>query len=575
MINSPVEEIKARLGIVEVVGSYIRLQKAGANYRAVCPFHSEKKPSFFVSPARQIWHCFGCGTGGDIFKFIMQIEGIEFGDALRLLAQKAGVELKASRPELRTERKRLYEICELATKFFEKQLEGSAKGKEVKDYLLCRGISQDSIKNWRIGWAPESWSGLINFFSSRKYKVEETARAGLAIKNEQGGYYDRFRSRIMFPVFDLNGQPIGFGGRVFQDTKEIAKYINTPNTLLYDKSRILYGLDRAKVPIRKKDFCILVEGYTDTILAHQAGIENVVSVSGTSLTSFQLNILKRYSENLFLAFDMDIAGDSASKRGIDLALAQGFNIKLIAMPEGLDPADVISKEPKDFEKLIEESLSIMEFYFKNALSRFDKTTPEGKKNISKILLPPIKRIPNRIEQSFWVQKLARELEVKEADIEEEMKKVKLENLDFEIQPSESESKPQKVVPKSRKELLEERLLSLLLKSPNFLNAVEEKYVSCFSTKSQQIFENFQNLQNLPPENADFINYLSLKSELEEIEEKEILPEIQFCLKEIQCLEIKSKLDQISKEIKKAEISNNLEKIKDLTQQFNQIAKEII
>jgi DNA primase len=574
MFNSSIDEIKSRLDIVEVIGSYIKLKKAGANYKALCPFHSDKNPSFFVSPARQIWHCFGCGRGGDIFKFIMEIEGVEFGDALRILAQRAGVELKPRSPEFsswRTERQRLYEICELATKFFEKQLEGSVIGKEAQEYLIKRGITQESIRKWRIGWAPDTWRRLSDFLVSQGYENKEIERAGLSLKNEQGSYYDRFRGRIIFPIFDLNSQVIGFGGRVFQKSDEVAKYINTPNTLLYDKSRILYGLDKAKVEIRKKDFCLLMEGYTDVILAHQAGIANTVSVSGTALTTPQLVILKRYSDNLFLSFDMDIAGDSATKRGIDLAQLRGFNLKIITLPKDKDPADVISQNPKEFEKLVNNSLSILDFYFQNAFSQFDKARPEGKKEISKILLPVIKRIPNKIEQSFWISKLAKDLEVKEEKVEEELKKIKLEEEALGLEPEEIINLPSK----SRNELLEERLITLLLKSPENLNLIEGYPLSYFSPKGKEILLNLKNPEKLSGETKDFFNYLALKSDVEEIEEKEIGPEIKFCLKEIQSLEIKSKLNEISKEIKKAEEEKNFEKIKKLTQEFSQVSKEII
>jgi len=579
---SPIDEIKSRLDIVEVIGSYIKLKKTGANYRALCPFHSEKNPSFFVSPARQIWHCFGCSKGGDIFGFIKEIEGVEFGDALRILAQRAGVELKPRSPEwqkFKTERQRLYEICELATKFFEKQLEGSSLGKETKKYLLGRGIKEESIKKWRIGYSPDTWSGLSDFLVSQDYKNEEIEKAGLSLKNEQGSYYDRFRGRIIFPIFDLNSQVIGFGGRIFQKSDEVAKYINTPNTLLYDKSRILYGLDKAKVEIRKKDFCLLVEGYTDVILTHQAGFENTASVSGTALTPYQLVILKRYSENLFLSFDMDIAGDSATKRGIDLAQLRGFNLKIITLPKDEDPADVISKDPKEFEKLINNSLSILDFYFQNAFSQFDKARPEGKREISKILLPVIKRIPNKIEQSFWVSRLAKNLEVKEENVEEELKKIKLEEEALGLEPEEIINRANT---KSRKELLEERLITLLLKRPENLNLIEDTPaghpISYFSPKGKEILLNLKNSEaseNLSGETKDFFNYLALKSEVEDLDEKEIEPEIKFCLKEIQSLEIKSKLNEISKEIKKAEEEKNFEKIKKLTQEFSQHAKEII
>jgi DNA primase len=583
MISSPIDEIKNRLDIVEVIGGYIKLHKAGANYRAICPFHSEKKPSFFVSPARQIWHCFGCNSGGDIFRFVMKIEGVEFIDALRILAQKAGVELKPLKPELRTERQRLSEICELATQFFEKQLE-SKTGEAVKDYLLNRGIKEESIKKWRTGYSPDTWQGLSDFLVSKKYKKEEIERAGLAVKNEEGRFYDRFRGRIMFPVFDLSSQVVGFGGRVFgknksQETEEM-KYINTPNTFLYDKSRILYGLDKAKIAIRQKDFCILVEGYTDVILSNQAGFENVVSTSGTALTPYQLKILKRYSENLYTCFDMDIAGDSATKRGIDLAQVQGFNIKVITLPENLDPADVISKDPKEFGNLIEKSLSILDFYFQNAFSHFDKKTPEGKKEISKILLRVFKRIPNKIEQSFWIQKLAKDLEVKEENVVEELKKIKLEEERYGLEPEEIVNLPQK----SRKELLEERLITLLLilNSPQNLEFIEEKEISALTSKMQEIFKKIkENLVDgreldvigMSPESADLVNCCYLKAEIEEIEEKDIIPEIRNCLKEIQFLEIRNKLNEISKEIKKLEEQKSPETQK-LLEEFNSYSKTL-
>ena len=584
MFNSPIEEVKSRLDIIEVIGSYIKLHKAGANYRAICPFHSEKKPSFFVSPARQIWHCFGCNSGGDIFRFVMKIEGVEFIDSLRILAHKAGVELRPVKPELLTERQRLHEICEISAQFFEKQLE-SKIGQEVKDYLLNRGIKEESIKKWRLGYAPDTWQGLSDFLLSKKYQKEEIAKAGLAIKNEEGRFYDRFRGRIMFPVFDLNSQIAGFGGRVFGKNKSEAseemKYINTPNTLLYDKSRILYGLDKAKIAIRQKDFCILVEGYTDVILSNQAGFENVVSTSGTALTPYQLKILKRYSENLFTCFDMDVAGDSATKRGIDLAQIQGFNIKVVTLPENLDPADVISKDSKEFEKLIEKALSILDFYFQNAFSRFDKKTPEGKKEISKILLRVLKRIPNKIEQSFWIQKLAKELEVKEENVVEELKKIKLEEETYGLEQEEVENLP----PKTRKELLEERLLMLIVRNTENLKLIEENIhldlkddIPCFSKKSVEILTNLKKelnfpLENLSPEALDFFNYISLKSEIEEIDEKEIIKETSFCLKEIQSLEIKNKLNEISKEIKKAEEQKSPETQK-LLEEFNSYSKTL-
>jgi len=600
--NSPIDEIKERLDIVQVIGNYIKLEKAGANYRAFCPFHSEKKPSFFVSPARQIWHCFGgCSEGGDIFKFVMKIEGVEFGDALRILAQKAGIELKRQTPEYKkwqTERNRLYEICELTTKFFEKQLKESRAGKEAKKYLLERGINEESLKKWRIGYAPDVWQGLSDFLSSRGYQKEEIEKAGLGLSSKQGSFYDRFRGRIIFPVFDLNSQVVGFGGRVFKekDKKEIAKYVNTPNTLLYDKSRILYGLDKAKGEIRKRDCCILVEGYTDVIMVSQAGNANVVATSGTALTPWQLKILKRYSENLLTAFDMDVAGDTATKRGIDLVQTRGFNIKVITMPRGSDPADIVFKKPREWEKLVEGAKSILDFYFKTTFSLSDPKTPEGKREISKILLPVIKRIPNKIEQAFWIQELAKKLEVKEESIEEELKKTKDSSFLYfgpegEEMEKENLSQTEK---KSRKELLEEQILTFILKSPENLDLIVEKEISFFSSQTLQILTYFKKSKDFPalssslanpkkikvlqkdlsPEFIDLINYLSLKAEVEEFDLKELKEEFKKCLKEIKILEIKNKLSQFSLDIKKAEEEKDSPKIKKLLGEFDSCSKSL-
>jgi len=576
-MDNAIEEIKNRLNIVEVIGSYIKLSKTGANFRAVCPFHSEKKPSFFVSPVRQIWHCFGCGAHGDIFGFIMQIEGVEFGDALRILAQKAGVELKRQTPEylqLKSERQRLYEICEWATRFFEKQLEESNAGKEAKKYLLGRGMSEDSIKNWRVGYAPDVWQGLSDFLASSGYKKEDVEKAGLGLTSEKGSFYDRFRGRIIFPVFDLNSQAIGFGGRIFKekDKTEIAKYVNTPNTLLYDKSRVLYGLNKAKLDIRKKDACVLVEGYTDVIMLSQAGFENVVATSGTALTPYQLKILKRYSENIFTAFDMDVAGDSATKRGIDLAQTMGFNIKVLLMPEGSDPADIIAKNPSDWEKISENAKSILSFYFDTTFSRQDSKNPEGKKAISKILLPVIKRIPNSIERSFWVQELARKLGVKEEAVTEELKKVKLSEDALGLEPEEIVNLPSK----SRKELLEEKLTALILRSPENFNLLNKNDLELFSPQISQIigcFRKNKSLDKLTSELVGLANYLSLKSEIEE-EEIDAEAEFKDCLREFRCLEIKNKLEKISKDIKSAENEKKLGELGKLIQEFNDCSKTL-
>jgi DNA primase len=602
MITSPVEEIKNRLDIVEVIGNYIKLEKAGVNYRALCPFHSEKKPSFFVSPTRQTWRCFGaCGEGGDMFSFVMKIEGIEFGDALRLLARKAGIELKREDPKLKTARQRLYEISELACRFFETQLNESKKGKEARDYLLGRGIKEETIKKWRLGYAPETWQGLSDFLVGRGYKREEIEKVGLILESEKTKkYYDRFRARIMFPIFNLSSGVIGFGGRIVenQDSKnknssydETAKYINSPATILYDKSRVLYGLEKAGINIRKKDYCVLVEGYMDVIMSHQAGVENTVATSGTALTNFQLKNLKRYSNNLLTAFDMDLAGGSATKKGIDLAQSLGFNIKVVVMPAGFDPADIAFKDPKDWENLIKNAKSIHDFYFQDALSKYDKNSLEGKKQISEFLLPVIKKIPNKIEKSFWVKSLSNILETREEDILEELEKVsylndRKENFEKLITPIPEEEFSQA---KDRKGLLEEQLIVLIIQSPENLDLLKKEDFDLLSPKTSEIIQRFKeqgfDLENVSNEIDKIIDYLSLKAEVqsflenssdaeknEENYNEENKQEFKNCLKELKILAFRNNLDYISKEIKKSEKSKDFNKVKELVREFNSFSK---
>ncbi|MDP3784525.1 MAG: DNA primase, partial [bacterium] len=291
-MSSQIDEIKSRLDIAELVGSYIRLQKAGANFKALCPFHNERTPSFNVSPARQIWHCFGCGKGGDMFEFIQQIEGVEFGEALKTLADRAGVELKREDPRLKSERTRQFALLEEATKFFEEKLWQG--GVEPLEYLKKRGLQDETIKTFRLGYASDEWRALGAHLKQKArlpdgqgFSEKDLENSGLAVKSGQG-YYDRFRGRIIFPIFDYSGRVVAFGGRVFPEREQEAKYVNSPETALYQKSKILYGLNFAKSEILRASECVLVEGYMDVIMSWQGGVKNVVAASGTALTADQL-----------------------------------------------------------------------------------------------------------------------------------------------------------------------------------------------------------------------------------------------------------------------------------------------
>ena len=569
------------MDIVQVVGEYLKLQKAGVNWRALCPFHSEKGPSFFVSPARQMWHCFGCSLSGDVFSFVMQIEGMEFGDALRLLSQKAGVELPKRDPafvKLQSERKQLGEILELASRFFEKQLE-STQGEAAKEYLKGRGVSEESFATWRLGYAPDTKRTLLDFLMEKGYREQEIGRAGLLVRTDEG-VYDRFRSRIIFPVFNLQGEVIGFGGRIFgKEGKDLAKYVNTPGTPLYDKGRILYGLDKAKLEMRKQDSCILVEGYMDVILVTQTATKNVVATSGTALTSFHLQLLKRYSENLILAFDMDVAGDSATKRGIELALSQGFNVKITRLMQGKDPADIAREDPVLWEKALSQASSIIDYYFETAFSQFDKTTAEGKKKAGALLLYVILKLPNKIEQTHWIQRLADELGVKEEAVAEELAKVKKEprareELAGVFQPSQEK--------KGRRELIEERILILLFKNQENLKKLKEEDVQQMSTATQEIISGLQKAENLEfsslekifsTATLEAVKRIALLADLEEDEEG-LQDEFHLCLKSLVIFSLKERLEEIIKEIRKAEGSKEFLKLDLLLKEFYEITKEL-
>ena len=607
MPDSQIEEIKNKLNIVDIIGSYVKLSKTGINYRGVCPFHSEKGPSFFVSPARQMWHCFGCGEGSSVFDFIMKIEGVEFGDALKIMATKAGVELKRENPKLRTERQRLYEICHLACSFFEKQLGNSAYGKDAKEYLLKRGIKEETIKKWRLGYSPDTWQSLSDFLVGRGYKREEIVKAGLTVQSEKGNNpYDRFRGRIIFPIFDLNSQVIGFGARVFKDAdkKETAKYINTPQTLLYDKSNVLYGLNYAKLAVRKNNQCVLTEGYTDAIMCHQAGFENTIAVSGTALTPRHLNILKRYSDSLLLAFDMDLAGDTATKKGINLAQSAGFNIKVIDTYSGAkDPAEIILENPENWSESIIKARSIMDYYFDSAFAKFsaeggsasggDKITPQGKKEIGAVILPAIKRLHNKIEQSHWVQKLTEKLNVSQESVLEELKNIKIEGIS-QFTPVKENIKIEikDFTVEGRKKLVEDKIVALVLKNPENLNLIEEAHYCLFCEKTKSLIENikkiamqrgndseaiFADIQK--DEYKDLLDTMALRTEVsafaEALADKDYVEdgsdEIQLCLSQLKDIELRNKLNELSSAVK---LENNEEKREELIKEFTKKAREL-
>ncbi|HXV26910.1 MAG TPA: DNA primase [Candidatus Paceibacterota bacterium] len=421
-----VAQIKSRLNLVDVISGYLRLQKAGANFKARCPFHNEKTPSFHINLERQIWHCFGCGKGGDMFSFLQDIEGIDFPEALGILANRAGVPLErfdARKGAERSKRGELLRISRLASAFFAKQLGNSDAGSRARKYLHERGVQDATITEWELGWAPNDWQALNRFLLKEGYAAKDIVAAGLASERQRssdGSLYDRFRGRIMFPIRDHNGQVVGFTGRIFgrPETDKEAKYINSPQTPLYDKSRILFGLDKARLAVRQADACVLVEGNMDAILSWQAGVRNVVATSGTALTAEQLKLAGRYSRNLNFCFDADVAGAAATRRGIALALASGMQVRIATLDDAecKDPAEYIVKYGSGWTKAVDAAKPALQHYLDEALVPYDASSPESKRALLAAVGPFIRRLPGRVETTHWISRLADILRVPPADV---------------------------------------------------------------------------------------------------------------------------------------------------------------
>jgi DNA primase len=597
-MNTDLLEIKNRLNIVDVLGEYLRLEKAGTNWRANCPFHNEKSPSFMVSEEKQIWHCFGCQKGGDVFSFVMEMEGLEFREALKILADKAGVKLQNFNPEKQKKESRTLEILELATKFYEIQLWKGEGTKKILNYLENRGFSEKTIKNFRLGYAPKGWRNALTFLEKRGYSVDEISQTGLLVekKDAQGSgnilatnqklpaspaggstknYYDRFRDRIMFPIADYSGRIIGFSARVAPGGDETqAKYVNTPESDVYHKSQALYGLDKAKSEIKKKDFVLLVEGNADVIAASQAGIENVVAVSGTALTETQVGILKRYTKNVKMFFDMDTAGENATKKSLKLCIANGMNVRIVSIPAGKDAADAAREDKNNFLLSVEKALPATEHFFEKIFSRYDKKNVEGKKKITDDIFEIIKDIPDEIEKNHWIKKLSEGLEIAESILTDRLRKAILEsrmNISRFSKKEKTEEEPEEIG--SRKEIILDKIIGLALISKEVwqeiakndffkTNIPEDELFKFILDSGEKLKFNFDNLiNNLQGEKTKkrleklfFENkfQLGLNNEVEEIVVENPLGDLRRNIKELRIESKKEELEKLIRDLKFAQ-----------------------
>ncbi len=584
MTSRSTEEIKNRLSIVDLIQGYVRLEKSGINFRGRCPFHQERTPSFFVSPTRQTWRCFGCQKGGDHFSFIEEIEGVEFPEALKMLAERTGVTITREDPRAISERTRLLAICEDATKFFESQLHTSENPNRVNSvlrYLTSRGLMENTIKDFRLGYAPDSWDALYAYLIGKGYKESEIENAGLIIKKENSRsgerkYYDRYRNRIIFPITDTSGRIIAFGGRIFPtgkpDEEKEAKYVNSPETPLYNKSRVLYGFHRSKNAIREKNECVIVEGYMDAIMAHQAGVTNTVAVSGTALTSDQLRILVRLANSIIFAFDMDSAGQSATKRSLDLS--SEFNIlrKVLMLPSGKDPADAVREDKNIFINAVAASVPVMEYYFGEAGKRFDVQSPHGKKNSALFFLPYIKNLTNEIERSHWIQKFSDLIAIPEMAIRAELDKVRHARVEKSI------SAPGNANNHSRRELLEERLLCLYVYDPIKFEEAEKTFPEILpfvSLTHERFFTELRDKKSdQTAESKNFFEKLKFEAETMNYNALDLSEEALSVARGILVEHYKEQRASLHAQIKHLEKSPNQDRMNGLLKDFNDVADKV-
>lgn len=587
-----IELIKQKINIVDLIQEYLPLKKAGVNFKSPCPFHKEKTPSFMVSPERGIFHCFGCAVGGDIFKFLMLKEGMEFIDALKFLAKKAGVVLKKesnARTKITDQKERLYEANLKSAEFFHYILIKHELGKRALNYLKTRGITDQTIEDFNLGYAPNSWHSLTNFLHKRNFNNQELIDSGLTVTSKNG-VYDRFRGRLMFPLIDIKNQVIGFAGRVLD--KSEPKYINTPQTVIFDKSNYLFGLNLTKGEIRTKKQAILTEGEIDMILSYQAGEKNVVASKGTALTEGQIELIKKYAETILLCFDADLAGDFASRRGIEMADQKGLNIKVVRISEGKDPAELIKINVELWSKAVQEAVPIYDYYLDSVGSRFNRKSAEGKKNIINEFIPVMSKISDNITYEHYLQKLSALVAMPEEMLRAQVQKYKTLPSNFSLgKVNTPESNKMNV--RSRRELLEEYLLALLLKIPVDLTFVPQfpetiflsetyrslyvllvLYLDSISFKATG-FRISDFVKTIPSEQVVIIDKLYLIEIDDKLSHSGLWQkEVATVVGELKKSLIKSSLEKLSAEIKNAQAFDKIEQLEILNRRFRDLSLKL-
>jgi len=463
------DRVKQQADIVRVVGEYVRLRKSGQNFSGLCPFHSEKSPSFNVHPVKQFYHCFGCGASGDVFKFVMEMDKLTFPESVRAVAEKCGIAVPAPRersPEERRENQQRTALVELhrdAAAFFAQQLNTTPEGRAAKAYLLDRGLDSDAMALFGIGFAPSGGDALLRAMKP-KYNEKVLEASGLFSRDQSGRLYDRFRRRVMFPIANDSGKVVAFGGRALGD--DLPKYLNSPETPIYTKSNLLYHLDRAKEALRQRDFAVLVEGYMDAIAVARAGVSNVVASCGTSLTEPQVKLINRFTRRIIVNYDPDTAGQAATERSLTLLLEQGAEVRVLALPGGKDPDSFIRAEgAAAYIKLLNEAPPYVDYLISRA-RKMDMSTAEGKLRAVNFLMPYVQRIPDRILRSEWATRIAQQLRIEEPVLRESMRKAASERR------SEVKARPELVGRVGKP--AERRLVQMLIEAEEFRTQLAEE-----------------------------------------------------------------------------------------------------
>lgn len=571
-----IEEIKSKLDIVEVISGYVALKPSGRNHKGLCPFHQEKSPSFMVNGELSIYKCFGCGKAGDVFAFIQEVEGMTFPEALEMLADKAGVKLVKREGADRGESEKLLLAHEMTAAYYHFLLTEHPVGEVARKYLESREIGEKLIKTFQIGFAMNEWEGLKSYLVDKKgMDPELLVRGGLLGKGREK-YYDRFRGRIIFPLRDHLGRVVGIAGRVIpgmSDDKESPKYINSPETLIYHKSKVLYGLFEAKKDIKDKNRVVLVEGELDMISSFKAGVGETVAIKGTALTADQIKLLGRYTKNLIIALDADTAGDAAAKRGIGLAEEAGMNVKVIRIKEGKDPDDVARKTPRVWIEMVNNAIDIYEFYIESAKEKYKTETVEGKRAFSLEVLPIIGRITNQIVRDHYVKKCAAVLSTSEDSVERE-----IERLRRGIKLNEVKKDEEIKVKEDRVEKLYRGLLKSLWNEKTDKRQTVAKSFTGFELEGQygEILAAW--LSSKESDAAEFIKKLPderriLASEIYmQVEESSMLTE--ELVSELLVQIVKNKISELKEAIKVAENSGQKQDLTELQNQFVQWSRKL-